>query len=154
MTVRVSSVGTARDRIPVGGSRFSAFVQIGPGSYPASYTPCTGQFLGLKRPKCVANHPLPSRAGAEKRVYLFSALCASWHVTGCTLTYRVDSVGTVIPISAWLDLEDSRRLRLPEFPQNRHMKMTKLTALRTSRLFPPRKNCWHLFLLETESTSS
>ena len=136
------------------GSRFSAFVQTGPGANPAYYTPGTGQFLGLKRPERVVNHSLPFRADAEKRVYRFSALCASWHVTGCTLTYRVDSVGTVIPLSAWLDLEESRRLRLPEFPQNLHMKMTKLTALRTSHLSAPRKNSWYLFLLETESTPS
>jgi hypothetical protein len=30
----------------------------------------------------------------------------------------------------------SKRLRLPEFIENRHMKETKLSALRTGRLYP------------------
>jgi len=45
----------------------------------------------------------------------------------------------------------SRRLRLPEFLDNRHMKVVKLSSLRTGRLYPSRHS-WYLFLLEVEST--
>jgi hypothetical protein len=36
----------------VGGVRYSAFVQTGPGAYPASYTMGTGFFTGVMRPEC------------------------------------------------------------------------------------------------------
>ena len=35
---------------------------------------------------------------------------------------------------------------------SRHMKVLRLSALRTGRLLPPRKYPWHSFLLEAEST--
>jgi hypothetical protein len=40
----------------------------------------------------------------------------------------------------------------PEFLDNRHMKVLRLSALRTIRLYPS-KNSWYSFLLEAESTS-
>jgi len=40
-------------------------------------------------------------------------------------------------VQAWADPEDSRRLRLPEFLGNRHMKVVRLSALRTGRLYTP-----------------
>ena len=60
-----SSVGTATalrtgqsgDRIPVGGARFSASVQTGPGSNPASCAMGTGSFPGVKRPGRGVDHP-------------------------------------------------------------------------------------------------
>ena len=42
--------GRSRGRIPVG-ARFSAPVQTGPSTHPASYTMGTGSFPGLKRPE-------------------------------------------------------------------------------------------------------
>ena len=39
----------------------------------------------------------------------------------------------------------------PKFQDNRHMKVVRLSALRTGRLYP-RKYSWYLFLLEAEST--
>jgi hypothetical protein len=48
------------------------------------------------------------------------------------------------------DLGGSRRLRLPEFLYNRHMKVVRLSALRTGRIYP-RKDSWYSFLLEAES---
>jgi hypothetical protein len=46
--------------------------------------------------------------------------------------------GTAIPIQAWTDPEGSRRLRLPEFLDNWHMKVARLSALCTGRLYAPR----------------
>jgi len=40
----------------------------------------------------------------------------------------------------------------PRFQDNRHMKVVILSALRTGRLYPPRKYSWYAFLLESEST--
>jgi hypothetical protein len=59
-----------------------------------------------------------------------------------------------IPIQSWRDPEGCRRLRIPEFLDNRHMKITSLSALHTDRLYPypppPRRYPWYLFLLESE----
>jgi hypothetical protein len=48
---------TTGDRIPVGGSRFSAPVHTAPGDHPASYTMVTGSFSGVKRPERGVDHP-------------------------------------------------------------------------------------------------
>jgi hypothetical protein len=40
----------------------------------------------------------------------------------------------------------------PRFQDNRHMKVVRLSALRTDRLYPPRKYSWYLFLFKAEST--
>ena len=42
------------------GERFSAPVQTGPGTYPASYTMGTGSFPGVKRPGRGVDHPPPN----------------------------------------------------------------------------------------------
>ena len=39
------------------GAIFSASVQTGPGTYPASYTMDTGSFPGVKRPGRGVDHP-------------------------------------------------------------------------------------------------
>jgi hypothetical protein len=49
----------------------------------------------------------------------------------------------------------SRKLRLPELLENRHMKVTRLSALRTGQFYPPpppRIYLWYSYLLENEST--
>jgi hypothetical protein len=40
----------------------------------------------------------------------------------------------------------------PRFLDSRHMKVLRLSALRTGRAFTPRKYSWYTFLLEAEST--
>ena len=59
------------DRISVGGARFSAPVQIGPGAHPASYTYGTRSFPGVKRPGRGVDHPLPSSTEVKERVNLY-----------------------------------------------------------------------------------
>ena len=67
-----------------GGARFSAPVQTGPGTRPASYTTDTGSFPGVKRPGRGANHSPPSSAEVEERVelYLYYPFRPSWPVVG------------------------------------------------------------------------
>ena len=43
--------------------------------------------------------------------------------------------GTAIPLLAWTGPLGSSRLRLPEFPDSRHMNVLKLSALYTGRLY-------------------
>ena len=43
--------------------------------------------------------------------------------------------GTAIPLQAWRGPEGSRRLRFPHFQDNRYMKVVRLSALRTGRLY-------------------
>jgi len=66
------------------GARFSAPVQMGPGSRPASYTMGTGSFPGVKRPGLGVDHPPASSAEVKERVelYLYSTSGPSWPVTG------------------------------------------------------------------------
>ena len=66
------------------GARFSAPVQTGPGTHPASYTLGTGSFPGVKRPGRGVDHPLPSSAEVEGRVepYICSLSGPSWPVMG------------------------------------------------------------------------
>jgi len=52
------------------------------------------------------------------------------------LTATVVIKGKAIPLQAWTGHEGSRRRRLPDF-KSRHMKVVRLSALRTGRLYPP-----------------
>ena len=89
--------GRSGDRIPVGGSRFSAPVQTDPGAHPASSTMGTGSFPGVKRPECGADHPPPPKRRGHERVglYLYSPSGPSWPVIGRTFTFNL----TYYPIS-------------------------------------------------------
>jgi hypothetical protein len=44
--------------------------------------------------------------------------------------------GKAIPLQTWRSPEGSRRLSFPRFKDNRHMKVVRLSALRTGRLYP------------------
>jgi hypothetical protein len=41
-----------------------------------------------------------------------------------------------VPLQAWTGCYNSRNLRLPESLENRHMKMARLSVLRTGHLYP------------------
>jgi len=56
--------GQSRDQIPVG-ARFFAPLQTGPGAHPAFYAMGARSFLGVKRPGCDIDNPLPSRLKKE-----------------------------------------------------------------------------------------
>jgi hypothetical protein len=49
--------------------------------------------------------------------------------------------------SPWTGPEGPSSLRLPDFKTNRHMKVVRLSALRTGRLYPHRKYSWYSFML-------
>jgi len=58
--------------------------------------------------------------------------------SGCHLVAVVispDGSGKAIPLQVWTGPEDSRRLRFPDFEDNRHMKVVRLSALRTGKLY-------------------
>ena len=44
---------------------------------------------------------------------------------------------TAKPVQAWTELEGPRRLRLPVFKTNRHMKVVRFSALRSGYLYAP-----------------
>jgi hypothetical protein len=66
------------------GVRFSAPVQTGPGSHPASCTMGSGSSPGVKQRGCGVDHPPPPSAKVKERVelYLYSPSGASWPVWG------------------------------------------------------------------------
>jgi hypothetical protein len=66
------------------GARFSAPVQTGPGSHPASYTVGTASFPGIKRPSRGVDHPPRSSVEVGERVelYLYSHSGPLWPVLG------------------------------------------------------------------------
>jgi hypothetical protein len=57
-----------------------------------------------------------------------------------------------VPLQAWTGPEDSRKLRFPDFVTTAH-DSGRLSALRTGRLYTPRKHSRYSFLLEAESTT-
>jgi len=66
-----------------GGEILSAPVQTGPGAHPASYTVCTGSFLGVKPPVRGVDHLPPCSSEVEGRVELYiSRSWTSWPVRG------------------------------------------------------------------------
>jgi hypothetical protein len=55
------------------------------------------------------------------------------------------------PITGLDRPEEFQEVEAPRFQDNRHIKVVRLSALRTGRLYPPRKYSWYSFLLEAES---
>ena len=98
---RDSSVGTATRYVLDGpgiesrwGARYSAPVQTGPGSYPASCTMGTGSFPWVMQPGRGTDHPPPSKRRGHERVelYLYSPSGPSWPIIGRTFTFRYYNV--------------------------------------------------------------
>jgi len=57
----------------------------------------------------------------------------SW-TTDSTVTLNVN--GKAIPLQAWKGPWGSRKLKIPECVDNWHMKVVRLSTLRTGRLYP------------------
>ena len=77
--------GRSGDRIPVGGAKFPAPVQTGPGAHPASCTMGTGSFPGVKWLGSSADHPPPSSAEVKERAIPLLPLWAL--VASCRVTF-------------------------------------------------------------------
>jgi len=69
------------------GARFSAPVQTGPGTHPASCIMGTGSFPAVKRPGRGVDHPPPYSSEVKERVglYLYSSHGPSWPILGWNL---------------------------------------------------------------------
>ena len=65
------------------GARFTAPVQTGPGTHPATHTVGTGSLPGVKRPGRVVDHLTSSSAEVKEGVELSAPL---WAIVAC---YRV-----------------------------------------------------------------
>ena len=65
-------------------ARFSAPVQTGYETHPASHTKGTGSFPGVKLPRRGVDHQTPSSPEVKERVelYLYSPSAPSWSVLG------------------------------------------------------------------------
>jgi hypothetical protein len=67
----------------------------------------------------------------------------------------VNIKGTEIPVHAYYRHTGFQEVEDPIFLDDRYMKVVRLLALRTGRLYllpPPRKSSWYSFLLQAEST--
>ena len=56
-----------------------------------------------------------------------------------TVAKFVHAEGKAIAVQASIGPKGSRRLRLPGFSENEHMKVASLSALPTGRIYPPWK---------------
>jgi len=68
----------------------------------------------------------PDRPAHSQSLYRLSYLAHNYSV----------KAGKAIPLQAWTGPEGSRGLRFPDFKTIWHMKVVRLSALRTSRLYP------------------
>jgi hypothetical protein len=101
-----------------------------------------GVFPGSKvRPGRDADHTPPSSAEVKNRaIPLLSlrAFVAYERVKPAYINAQFLNLkaANTYNTQAWTGPEGSRRLRLPEFQDNRRMKAVRLSALHTSRLYP------------------
>jgi hypothetical protein len=56
-------------------------------------------------------------------------------------------VNTAITVHPWTGPEGFQYVEANRFQYNRHMKVVRLSALRTGRLYATRKYSWYSFLL-------
>jgi hypothetical protein len=83
---------------------------------------------------------------------LVSYLSITTAKTTSTTQYQCKGKGEVVPLQARCGPEGSRRLRLLDFHDIRHMKVVRLSASHTGRLHP--QVCsWYSFSLGVESTA-
>ena len=79
------------------------------------------------------------------------------HITSACNSFPVEGKakvkGKAIPIQAQTGPVGSKRLKLPEFLDNWHVKVGRLSALCTGCLYPTGDTPWYSFLLEAELTS-
>ena len=64
------------------------------------------------------------------------ALCKQMGQASAVRQLGSAKVNKAIPVQVWRVPECYRKLKLPGFLENLHMKMAKLSALRTGRLYP------------------
>jgi hypothetical protein len=83
------------------GARFSAPVQKGPGTHPASYAMGTGSFPGAKRQGRGVRHPPLSSAEAKERVELYPLL-HPWAFVAC---YRMNFTFLPLPLPSGASLK-------------------------------------------------
>jgi hypothetical protein len=98
--------------------------------HPASRTTSTRSFPGTKKPERGADHSHSPRA----RLRMGGAIPP---LPLCALHMHVmRSKGNAISVQAWTGPKRSKKLSLPEFLDSRHMKVVRLSALRTGCLYP------------------
>jgi hypothetical protein len=62
--------------------------------------------------------------------------CMNHHTAGSHIDWGVHKKGKAIPVQAWAGHKVSRKSRLPEFLDNRHMKEVRSSALGNGRVYP------------------
>jgi hypothetical protein len=94
------------------------------------------------------------KAGAASELY---KKCAYFGCTNCRIS-KMNLFYTVLCLHCrgtlcmpWTGGEGSTGVEAPRFEDNRHMKVVKLPAQRTGRLYLRRKYSWCSFLLEAGS---
>jgi hypothetical protein len=84
----------------------------------------------------------------KAEIYLFTYLFAVYFtMVSEYFTIQHRTVGwyvNAIPLQAWTGPLGSRIWNHPEFLDNRHMKVVRLSALRTGRLYPPGNTAGHI----------
>jgi hypothetical protein len=84
-----------------------------------------------------------------------STLLFSWILPSRIIQYKIHLTNkTAFQVHVNQSLDRAWRFQeveAPRFQDNRHLKTVRLSALRTGRLYPPRKYSWHSFLLEVGS---
>ena len=74
--------------------------------------------------------------------YMYKYVCMYIYMCVCVcvcVSHQLNIMVKTIPLQAWGGSYGARRLRLSEFLDNRHMKVARLPALGTGRLYPPRR---------------
>jgi hypothetical protein len=64
---------------------------------------------------------------------MYQLISVSFDIHGSV--YR--NTGKAIPLQAWTGPDGSKGAEAPKFQDNRHMKVVRLSALRTGRLYSP-----------------